>query len=68
MLPFREASKSAVERDFASVDLGKPGAEICSIHGCVCNLFYVPVPDHMCFLLCCLSVIKLEIADSGWEG
>lgn len=32
MLPFREASKSAVERDFACVDLGKSGAEIYSIH------------------------------------
>lgn len=29
MLPFKEASKSAVERDFAFVGLGKPGAGIC---------------------------------------
>lgn len=59
MLPFREASKSAVEKDFACVDLGKPGAGICSIHRCVCNLFCVPAPDQMCFLLCYLSVIML---------
>lgn len=31
MLPFREA----VERDFACVDLRRPGAEICSVHRCV---------------------------------
>lgn len=67
MLHFREASKSAVERDFSCVDLGKLGAGICSIIY-RCTFFCVPVPDHMCFLVCCLSVIKLEAAEPHFSS